>query len=85
MGIEQARAELKAKNIEFFESTPPTGLLTQYGSPDIQVSSGDRLIHSSFQTKAAQWPCGYRMEIDLLFDVAGSLEHGNIQRFRDCP
>ncbi len=85
MGIEQARAVLKAKNIEFFESTPPGGTFAQYGSPDIQVSSGDQLIHSSFQTKAAQWPCGYRMEIDLLFDAAGNLKHRYVQRFRDCP
>jgi hypothetical protein len=85
MDIEQARAVLKAKKIEFFESTSPAGVLAQYGSPDLQVSSGNRLIHSSFQTKAAQWPCGYRMEIDLLFDAAGILGHRYIQRFRDCP
>ena len=82
--VEQARAVLRSKNIQFNEFEPSTGLVFQRGSTTMTASYGDRVIHSQFQTNAGQFPCGYDMEIDLLFDATGKLKQRYIHRFRVC-
>jgi hypothetical protein len=84
VGIEQARAVLRSKNIQFNEFEPSTGLVFQRGGTTMTASYGDRVIHSQFQTNAGQFPCGYDMVIDLLFDATGKLKHRYIHRFRVC-
>ena len=84
INVEQARAVLRSKNIEFNEFEPPTGLVFQRGDTAMTASYGDRVIHSRFQTNAGQFPCGYDMEICLLFDAAGKLKHRHVHRFRVC-
>jgi hypothetical protein len=85
LNVEQARAVLRSKNIQFDESNPSTGVIMQRQGTTIQASSGDALIHSRFQTNAGQFPCGYDMEIYLLFDATGKLKQRYIHRFRICP
>jgi hypothetical protein len=85
MNLEEARAVLRTKNIQFEESTPSTGTILQRQDVTIQALLGDRLIYSRFQTYARQFPCGYDMEINLLFDATGKLKQRYIHRFRICP
>jgi hypothetical protein len=82
---EQVRAVLRSKKIQFYESEPSAGVILQREGTTMQASSGDRLISSRFQTNAGQFPCGYDMEIYLLFDAAGKLKQRYIHRFRVCP
>ena len=84
VGIEQARAVLRSKNIQFNEFEPSTGFVFQRGDTTMMASYGDRIIHSRFQTNAGQFPCSYDMEVDLLFDAAGKLQQRYIHRFRVC-
>ncbi len=85
MDIEQVRSVLRSKNLQFNEFEPRPGLVFQRGDTTMTASSGDRLIHSQFQTKARQFLCGYDMRIDLLFDAAGKLRQRHIHRFEVCP
>jgi hypothetical protein len=85
MNIEQARAVLRSRNIQFNEFEPSIGLVFQRGDTTMMASHGDRVIHSQFQTNAGQFPCGYDMRLDLLFDAAGKLKQRYIHRFRICP
>ena len=84
VGIEQARSVLRSKSIQFYESQPSTGVVLQREGTTMVASDGDRLIHSRFQTNAGQFPCGYDMEVDLLFDASGKLKQRYIHRFRVC-
>jgi hypothetical protein len=84
MNVEQARAVLQSKNIQFNEFEPPTGLVFQHADTTMTAAYGDRVVHSRFQTNAGRFPCGYDMEIDLLFDAAGKLKQRYIRRFRVC-
>jgi hypothetical protein len=85
MMIEDARAVLRSKKIQFNEFEPYPGLVFQRGNAAMTASAGDRLIHSRFSTNAREFPCGYDMEIDLLFDASGKLNQRYIHRFRMCP
>ncbi len=85
INAEQARTVLRSKNIQFDESKPSTGVILQRQDATMQASLGDALIYSRFQTNAGQFPCGYDMEIYLLFDASGKLKQRYIHRFRICP
>lgn len=49
------------------------------------ASLGDRLLVAQVPTKAEQFPCGYRIDVILLFDKDGTLKENNIHRLRLCP
>jgi hypothetical protein len=85
VNIENARAVLRSKNIQFDESNPSTGVIIQRQDANMQASSGDTLMYSRFQTNARQFPCDYDMEIYLLFDATGKLKQHYVHRFRICP
>lgn len=85
MEIGQARAALKARNIQFFESAPSVGRVAQREGMDMRAASGDHLIYSRFPSTASQFPCGFDMEVYLLFDASAKLKQSYVRRFRICP
>jgi len=86
MGLQDARSVLKAKGIQFYESIENSESVVFQG-PDrkITAAAGDRVLSSRFQTSASRFPCGYDMEIILLFGQGERLKERYVHRFPICP
>jgi hypothetical protein len=84
--LEQVRGVLNSKKIQFYESTEPSdGIVLQNPEETITAQSGDTVLVSRFQTEAFEFPCGYDMQIVLLFGHDRNLKQRFIHRFRMCP
>jgi len=85
MDLEQARGVLRSQGISFWERVQESDddLLTR---PDASVSAvaGDRIVVSHIPTDAGQFPCGYRIDVILVFGKEGLLKQRYIHRFRIC-
>jgi hypothetical protein len=84
--LEQARGILRSQRIEFWEvvekydsiiSTRPAGSLS--------AESGDTVVSARVWTEAREFPCGYQIDIILLFGKEGKLTERYIHRLRICP
>src|SRR5215469_10725964 len=66
------RGVLNAKKIQFHEFGEPTGgLVLENRDTTINAQAGDAVLVSRFPTEAYQFPCGYDMQIILLFGHEG--------------
>ena len=86
MGLQEARSMLKAKGIQFFESIESSESIVFKG-PDrkITAAAGDRVLFSRLQTSASRFPCGYDMEIIVLFGQDEKLKERYVHRLPICP
>ena len=87
MRLDQARDVLKARGIDFREwAESSDGILVEREGRRINASAGDRVVWARFQTEASVFPCGYDMEIYLVFSRRDDrLQQEYIHRFRICP
>ncbi len=87
VGLEQARSVLRSKGIEFHEKTEraATVVLDNRHGVIVTAAPGDRTISSRLETEASQFPCGYDMQIILLFGQDQKLKQQYIHRWRLCP
>jgi hypothetical protein len=51
----------------------------------MMAQSGDTVLVSRFDTGAFEFPCGYIMQIVLVFGHDRNLKDRHIHRFRMCP
>jgi len=86
MSLQDARSVLKAKGIQFYESIE-TSKTVVFQGPDRKITAavGDRVLVSRFQTSASRFPCGYDMEVVLLFGRDERLKERYVNRFPICP
>jgi hypothetical protein len=85
-GLEQGRAILRSKGIEFREETASSReAVLERGDQRIVAAAGDQVLSAKFPTEADVFPCGYDMEILLLFDRDGKLKQQYVHRFPMCP
>ncbi|HZR28821.1 MAG TPA: hypothetical protein VFA71_08570 [Terriglobales bacterium] len=86
-GLDQVRAVLRAKGIEFHEETEKAAevVLNNGQGVILTAAPGDRTISSRLETDASQFPCGYDIEIVLLFGPDQKLKQQYIHRWRLCP
>jgi hypothetical protein len=84
--LEEARSILRNRGIDFGEDLQQTGGLV-FDGPNKRITSnaGDRVLTSRWQTSARSFPCGYDMEIILLFGPDDKLKDRYINRFPICP
>jgi hypothetical protein len=86
MGMDGARAVLHSKGIRFQEQTEtsPSSVINR---PDksITAGTGDRVISARLETEASQFPCGYDIEVVLLFGPDDRLRDQYVHRLRLCP
>jgi hypothetical protein len=84
--LAQARGLLRSQGIEFWEvvekydsiiSTRPEGRLS--------AASGDTVVSAKVWTEALEFPCGYRIDVILVFGKEGRLTDRYIHRLRICP
>jgi hypothetical protein len=86
MGLEQVREVLTSKRIRFTESAEPTGGIVLQNPPTTMTAQiGDTVLVSRFHTEAFEFPCGYDMEVVLLFGRDGKVRERYIRRFPMCP
>jgi len=86
MGLEESRAALRAKGIQFQEEPEKSpAILLSREDKNITATAGDRVISARFETEASQYPCGYDMEVVLLFGPDERMKDQYIHRLRLCP
>jgi hypothetical protein len=85
MGLDDARGVLRAKGVEFQESTERVeGVIFDGPDGKIKAVPGDRVLSSRFRTSATDFVCGYDMNIILLFGQDERLKERYIHRFPIC-
>ena len=86
MGLEGARAVLRSKGIQFQEATETSqAVLLKRQDKSITAAPGDRVIPARLETEASQFPCGYDIEVVLLFGPDERLKDQYVHRLRLCP
>jgi hypothetical protein len=86
MTLDQVRGVLNSRKIQFYEFGEPTGgLVLEDRDTTINAQAGDSVLVSRFQTGAFKFPCGYDMQIILLFGHDGILKQRYIRRLMTCP
>jgi hypothetical protein len=84
--LEQVRGVLNSRKIQFYDSTQPSnGVVLQNPEETMTAQSGDTVLVSRFDTGAFEFPCGYDMQIVLVFGPTHNLKQRYIHRFRMCP
>jgi hypothetical protein len=85
--LEQVRGVLNSRKVQFYESTQSSdGIVLQYpNEATMTAQSGDTVLVSRFDTEAFEYPCGYDMQIVLVFGPTHNLKQRYIHRFRMCP
>jgi hypothetical protein len=86
VNLQDARSVLNNRHVEFGDQLQESDALVFQG-PDKRISArtGDRVIVSRWRTSAWSFPCGYDMEIILLFGPDEKLKDRYIRRFPVCP
>jgi len=86
-GLDHARAVLRSKGIQFQEEaeTAQTVVLDDAKGKSITAVPGDRVVWARLETGASQFPCGYEIEVILLFGQDDRLKQQHIHRLRLCP
>jgi hypothetical protein len=85
MSLDRVRGVLNSRKIPFNESIESDGVVLQNPPETITAQSGDTVLVSRFQTEAFAFPCGYDMQIVLLFGHDRNLKQRYIHRFPMCP
>ena len=86
MGLENARAVLESKQIQFQDVTEPSAMeILQEPGRSMTATAGDRVISARLETDATEFPCGYDIEVVLLFGRDERLKDQYIRRLRLCP
>jgi hypothetical protein len=86
IGLEAARAVLRSKGIQFQEQTETSqAVVLDRQDRSITAAAGDRVISARLETEASQFPCGYDIEVVLLFGQDERLKDQYVHRLRLCP
>jgi hypothetical protein len=86
MGMDVARAVLRSKGIEFHEETETSqAIVLDRQDRRITAAAGDRVISARLETEASQFPCGYDIEVVLLFGPNERIKDQYVHRLRLCP
>lgn len=81
-----ARSFLQARGIVFYEQNVKLEQeIPQPSSPSMVVHPDDRLVSARITTDAGRFPCGYAVEIGLVFDAHDVLRENRVNRLRLCP
>lgn len=86
MELENARTVLQSRQIRFQEvtETSPTQILEEPGR-SMTAAAGDRVLSARLETDAGEFPCGYDIEVVLLFGPNERLKDQYVHRLRLCP
>lgn len=86
MTIDQVRTTLQQESIPLNEETEDsTREVLQNRNTRIVAVAGDRLVFSRFRTDAVQYPCGYDLQVVVLFAPDGKLKDRYVAPLPICP
>ena len=86
MTIDQVRTALHQESIPLNEETEDSAReVLRNRNTQILASAGDRLLFSRFRTDAAQYPCGYDLQVVVLFAPDGKLKDRYVAPLPICP
>jgi hypothetical protein len=85
MAPDQARAAWQSRGIQVYETTETSETSFKRGNVNLATVRGDRLASARVMTNAAQFPCGYEIELILIFGQDAKLTQRHIERRRLCP
>jgi hypothetical protein len=86
MGLDQARAVMRSKGIDFREQAEASETtVLERGNTSITAEPGDRVMSARLETNASQFPCGYDIEVVLLFGRDEKMRSQYVHRLRLCP
>ena len=84
--LQRARCVLRSEGIEFWEHVEKDdNVISSRPEGSLRVSSGDTVVRAKVWTKASQFPCGYRIDIILVFGKEARLSDRSIHPLRICP
>jgi len=83
---DEVRTLLRSKGISFQEEKESSEVVVlERDGKRITAAPGDQLISARVETGASQFPCGYDLEIVVLFDQDARLKQQYVRRLRVCP
>ena len=86
MGMDGARVVLRSKGIQFQEETETSqAVVLEQPDRSITAAVGDRVISARLETEASQFPCGYDIQVVLLFGPDEIMKDRYVHRLRLCP
>lgn len=84
--LSHGRSTLQLKGIQFREETKSSGgVVLERNGRSLTAVAGDRVLSARYQTGASEFPCGYDMEIVLVFSQDDKLKQQYVHRLRVCP
>lgn len=84
--LDAARAFLRQRGIDTTEEeVVAERVVFQDVTIKLTAKPGERILFARIPTDAGQFPCGYRMDVYLIFDKSDILQSRRIQRFPICP
>ena len=86
MELENARAVLRSREIRFQEVAETSAMqILQEPGRSMTAAAGDRVLSARLETDAGEFPCGYDIEVVLLFGPDERLKDQYVHRLRLCP
>lgn len=86
IGLDAARLALRSRGIAFGEwSETSDSVLLERDESTVRASAGDWVISTRLETDAEEFPCGYDIEVVLVFGADHLLRGRYIRRLRLCP
>lgn len=87
MSLDVVRSVLGSKGIQFREDTETsqTVVLDDGRSLSITAAPGEHVVSARLQTEARAFPCGYDIQIVLLFGKDERMRQQYVHRLRLCP
>jgi hypothetical protein len=84
--LDAARAFLHQRGISTYEEEVKSEqVVFQDVRTKLIAEPGERILSARVPTEAGQFPCGYRIDIHLVFDRDNILQRRRIERFQLCP
>jgi hypothetical protein len=87
MGLDVARSVLRSKGMQFREDieTSQTVVLNDGRGLSITAAPGEHVVSARLQTEARAFPCGYDIQVVLLFGQNETMRQQYVHRLRLCP
>jgi len=84
--LNSARGFLRGQGIDSYEyEAKSEETVLERGKLKIVAEPGDHILSAQVHTEAEEFPCGYRIEVVLVFDRQEKLKKSNVARFPLCP
>lgn len=86
IGLGQAEASMRTEGIQYWEHTyEATANVLSRADARIDAAAGDLVLSARVPTNAFRFPCGYDIELLLVFGQDQKLKQRYINRMRVCP